>query len=166
MKFLLQLFKLHFNRLLKNKELAKHGVRVRMLGRWEELFPRDVQKPMHALMEKTKEHTKRNLTFLMAYDGKDEMQSAIGRIAALTTARPNLPVTEELVKQNLWTHDLPPVDLVIRTGGDPHWSAGLLMWDVAEAHLYFTKALWPDFSPEEFTRVVTEQIGIERRRGA
>jgi len=61
---------------------------------------------------------------------------------------------------------LPPVDLVIRTGGEPHWSSGLMMWDVADAQLYFTETLYPDFSAEEFKKAIKEYSETQRRMGA
>lgn len=77
-----------------------------------------------------------------------------------------LRINEKLIKNNLWTKDLPPVDLVIRTGGEPHWSMGMMMWDVADAQLYFTETLLPDFSVEEFKKAIEQYSKTERRMGA
>ena len=101
----------------------------------------------------------------MAYSGVDEMTAAIQKIAQLKIKDSKFEIDEKTVKENLWTKDLPPVDLVIRTGGEPHWSAGLMMWDVAEAQLYFTKTLWPDFSENEFKKTIEKYSEIERRMG-
>jgi undecaprenyl diphosphate synthase len=67
----------------------------------------------------------------------------------------------------LWTGTLPPVDLVIRTGceGDPHNSAGFMMWHTAYSQFYFTKTFFPDFSPEEFERAIKNFQKRERRFG-
>lgn len=162
-KFLFALFEQYFKALSKRKEIKKDKIRVRFLGRWEEIFPERVKKVMRSLIADTKNHDGRNLTFLMAYDGRDEMQAAFKKIASDKVSAKE--ITREKIKESLWTKDLPPVDLVIRTGGEPHWSAGLLMWDVAEAQLYFTKTFWPDFSPEEFEKALALYAKTERRHG-
>lgn len=160
--FLFELYRQNFEKLLKNKDIVKNQVRVRVLGRWEELFPEKTKKPIRKIMESTKNHDKLHLTFLLAYSGTDEMKTAIEKIAAKNAGQ---KITEEVVKNNLWTHDLPPVDLVIRTGGEPHWSAGFLMWDVAEAQLYFTKKYWPEFTPMEFKKALKYYSDTQRRFG-
>lgn len=162
-KFLLALFERMFLKLSKRKEIGKDGIRIRVLGRWEEIFPTRLKKVINNMVKSTENHSSLNLTFLMAYDGRDEMQAAIKNIAESGISPDK--ITREVIKQNLWTKDLPPVDLVIRTGGEPHWSAGLLMWDVAEAQLYFTKTFWPDFSPKEFEKALSLYAKTERRHG-
>jgi undecaprenyl diphosphate synthase len=74
-------------------------------------------------------------------------------------------ITPEIIKEHLYTRELPPVDFVIRTGGEPHFSSGFMMWDVADAQLYFTEKLWPDFSREELIKALTEFERRERRKG-
>ncbi|HEY4526174.1 MAG TPA: polyprenyl diphosphate synthase [Candidatus Paceibacterota bacterium] len=162
-KFLFAIFEQYFKTLSKREEIKKDKIRIQILGRWEEVFPERVKKVMRGLIEETRNHGGRKLTFLMAYDGRDEMQAAIKSIVGAGIAPQK--ITRETIKENLWTKNLPPVDLVIRTGGEPHWSAGLLMWDVAEAQLYFTNILWPDFSPEELKKALDLYAGTERRHG-
>lgn len=163
-KFLHQVFASSFGKLEnKMKDLKKHGIRVQVLGRWEELFPEKTKKIIHRLIKDTAGHDKRQLTFLMAYNGLDEMVSAFQTVVR-SGVKPE-EVDRETIKRSLWSAKLPPVDLVIRTGGEPHWSAGLMMWDVAEARLYFTETTWPDFTPEEFQKALNEYARTERRFG-
>ncbi len=162
--FLHKVFESAFKKLAgRMKDFKKHGIRVRFLGRWEELFPERSKKIMRKLIKDTETFNRRSLTFLMAYNGLDEMTSAIQAIVR-SGVKPE-EVDKELVKKSLWAGELPPVDLVIRTGGEPHWSAGLMMWDVAEARLYFTETTWPDFSPEEFRKALDIYDKTERRFG-
>ncbi|MDP3948992.1 MAG: polyprenyl diphosphate synthase [bacterium] len=174
-KFLMKIFEIYFRKLAKRKELHKDEIRIDILGKWREFFPEAAKKAMQSAIDETKKYKKRRLTFLMAYSGLDEMTSAIQKIANLV--RKNSPpaprlrragkikIDEKLIKANLWTKNLPPVDLVIRTGGEPHWSSGLLMWDVANSQLYFTETLFPDFSVAEFKKALENYEGTERRMG-
>ncbi|MDO8664166.1 MAG: polyprenyl diphosphate synthase [Candidatus Liptonbacteria bacterium] len=164
-KFLMKIFEIYFRKLAKRKELHKDEIKVDILGRWREFFPEATKKAMRLAIDETKKYKKRRLTFLMAYSGLDEMTVAINKIAELKVKSPKLKVDENLIKNNLWTKNLPPVDLVIRTGGEPHWSSGLLMWDVANSQLYFTETLFPDFSVAEFKKALENYGGTERRMG-
>ncbi len=77
-----------------------------------------------------------------------------------------MSATPETLKAHLWTRDLPPVDLMIRTGGEPHLSAGFMMWDMANAHLHFTDTLFPDFTPVELRGALDTFTARTRRLGA
>jgi undecaprenyl diphosphate synthase len=64
----------------------------------------------------------------------------------------------------LWTADLPPLDLVIRTSGEQRVS-NFLLWQLAYAELVFTEALWPEFRSRTFLESVLEFQRRERRFG-
>lgn len=171
--------------LLHDKDVHKQKIRVRFLGRWREKFPKRVWKAMEAVEEATRDYKSHMLNLLLAYNGTDEMlravQHIVERVQKLPPASPrvalgrsgdkggreggSVTVTSELIKQNLFTKDLPPVDLVIRTGGEPHLSNGFMMWDVADARLHFTDRLWPAFTPNDFDKALAEYAERERRFG-
>lgn len=163
-----ELFKVHFGKLLKNKRIFEKKIRVNIFGEWNKHFSPRIRKPMEELIEKTRKHDKFFLNFFIMYDGRIEMIEAIKKIAELARQEKNLKITPELVKKNLYTAELPPVDLVIRTGaqGDPHNSAGFMMWDTSYSQLYFTDVLWPYFGAEEFERALDNYAERERRKGA
>ena len=58
----------------------------------------------------------------------------------------------------------PPVDLLIRTGGERRLS-DFLLWESAYAELVFTRVMWPDFGEEDLRAAVREFRGRERRFG-
>lgn len=164
--FLISLINGEFQQLLKDALLNKNQIKVRILGRLRETLPEKTLKIIEKLMEKTEKHNLLSLTFLLAYNGTDEMTEAIKRIA-VAAKESAIKITSEAIRNFLWTKDLPPVDLVIRTGceGDPHNSAGFMMWHTANSQYYFTKTLYPDFTPEEFESAVHNFLQRERRFG-
>jgi undecaprenyl diphosphate synthase len=166
-KFLKEIYRAHFAQLLKTKDIYTFGVKVNIFGFWKELLDNRIKKPMEEVIEKTKDHQERFLNFLIGYNGTGEMMEAIKKIVKKSKTENALTVTPELIKENLWTHDLPAVDLVIRTGleGDPHWSNGFMMWDTADSQFYFTDTLWPDFGQKEFEIAVESFSRRERRFG-
>jgi len=165
-KFLIQLITEEFQRLLRDARVEKNKVKIRILGRFREILPAKTLRIIEKLMEKTEKYEIFSLTFLLAYNGTDEMVEAIKRITK-AFKESTIKITGHVIKNFLWTKDLPPVDLVIRTGceEDPHNSAGFMMWHTAYSQYYFTKTLYPDFSPEEFEGVIKDFIKRERRLG-
>ena len=163
--FLFKLFESNFKKLLKDKDIEKNKVKINVFGRWQEIFPKSLNNTIKEVIEKTEDYYNHQLTFLMAYSGVDEMTSAIQRIAELRIKNSGLKIDEKLIKNNLWTKNLPAIDLIIRTGGESHLSSGFMMWDIADALLHFTETLWPDFFVEKFKEVLADFGKIERRFG-
>ncbi len=165
---LLEIFRANFSRFLNYKRIHEKKVRVNIFGRWQEHFPKRVKKPLEKIIEETKNYNSYLLNFFMVYDGIDEMIEVVRRIVDQSKKDLRLKITTETIKKNLFTKDLPPVDLVVRTGveGDPHNSAGFMMWDTAYSQLYFTETLWPDFGEEEFLKALEDYERRERRMGA
>ena len=161
--FYFKLVKLAFNDFEKDSYAQKNQIKVDFLGSWEQMFPADVKEVLYRIKEKTKNYTRHFMTFLLAYDGRSEMLRALEKISK---DNPVTKVTPELLKDSLLTKNLPPVDLVVRTGGEPHWSAGFMMWDVADSQLYFTETLWPDFNKVELDKALSTYSSTHRRLGA
>jgi len=63
------------------------------------------------------------------------------------------------------TKNIPAVDYVIRTGGEPHLSDGFMMWDIQNAQLYFSEKNFPDFTDEELEKALEEYAKRGRRFG-
>ncbi len=165
-KFLFKVYADQFKRIANDKRIHQNKVRIDVLGRWREILPEETQKAIERAREATKDYNKYFLTFLLAYNGTDEMMACVRKIADLSKEK-TIKVTEKLIKENLWTKDLPPVDLIIRTGceDDPHISAGFMMWDAAYSQLYFTRTFLPAFGPKEFEEIIKDYSERERRKG-
>lgn len=166
LKFLFDVYTQQFKRTVIDKRIKENQVKVDVLGRWREVLPKETQLAIKEAIKTTQNYNKYFLTFLLAYNGTDEIEDCIKRIVNLAKKNP-VRITPSLIKANLWTKNLPAVDLVIRTGceGDPHNSAGFMMWDTAYSQLYFTKTLFPDFSPAEFEKIIRDYASRERRFG-
>ncbi len=163
-QFLFEIFEDYFKRLLKDEKVHEKKVRINVWGEWSEYFPESCKKAILQVIEATKEYNQFQANFLLAYSGVSEMVRAVrGVVEQVQSSK--LEVSTDLIKSNLYTQQLPPVDLVIRTGGEPHLSSGFMMWDVADAQLYFSENMWPAFSVEEFKRALDEYGERERRLG-
>lgn len=141
-------------------------IRFRAVGDFKHYLPDAIVRELRILEEYTAMHEGPYLTLLIAYDGVWEMCHAIEQIRNRNGDSLRTDISPKIIYTMLATSYLPMVDLFIRTGGEPHLSGGALMWQMQNAHLYFTDTLWPDFSSDELTRAVEQFRAREQRRGA
>lgn len=162
-KALLDIYKKYFTKMLEGQEIHENEVQVNFIGRWEEQFPDSLKQIIYSVIEKTKHYRKRILNFMLAYGGTDDMLYAMEKINAKYGK--GVKITMEIVKENLMTAKIPAVDYMIRTGGEPHNSAGFMMWDVADAQLFFSEDKFPDFDEKKYEEALEEYARRQRRFG-
>ena len=120
---------------------AANNIKVKHIGNAAAL-PRAIQMDIADIMKKTEHYTGTTMQLAINYGGKDEIIRAIKKLSG----RQLETLTEDAFEQLLDTAGVPPVDLVIRTGGEKRLS-NFLLWQTAYAEFYSTDILWPDFTP-------------------
>jgi undecaprenyl diphosphate synthase len=163
-KALLRIYETYFKKLLESEDIHKDEARIRFIGHWAEQFPDSLKQIMNECIETTKNYGKYFLNFFLAYSGTDEMRLAFQKVSSIL--KQGETVTDEMIKESLMTRELPPVDLLIRTGGEPHLSAGFMMWDMADAQLYFSDKYFPDFDEAAFREAMADYAARQRRFGS
>ena len=150
------------------KELAtfmKHNIRLNTIGDIASL-PKRATKELVEVMEKTKENTGMTLTLALSYGAREELKNAIQAISL--KVKNNIisaeNIDDTIINTHLYTHDLPDVDLLIRTSGE-HRISNFLLWQIAYAELYFTNVLWPDFNEQHLVEAILNYQNRERRFG-
>ena len=115
----------------------------------------------------TADNDRVHLTIALNYGGRDEVARASKRLARDVAAGQIDPesVDAETLARYLDTYVLPDPDLVIRTSGEARIS-NFLLWQSAYSEYEFIDTLWPDFSAEEFGKVVGRYSARDRRFGA
>jgi len=164
-EFLLNIFKKKFLKLSENEKIHKNKIKINIFGKWREQFPKEVKESMELAIKATKNYNSFFLNFFIAYSGTGEIVDAVKGIAKKIKSNPSFEVNKQLLKSCLLTRDLPSVDLMIRTGGEPHLSDGFMMWETANAQLYFFDKLWPDFTSADFREAIEDYGKRERRYG-
>ncbi len=155
--FLMSLLKTHLR-----SELAfyrENGIRVMHIGDKSGL-PAEI---IHEIDETTREtsHFSRTTTVLaINYGGQNEIIRAIKKIPQEKI----IDLTEQSFSTYLDYPDLPPVDFLIRTGGEKRIS-NFLLWQSAYAELFFSDILWPDWTGEHLSEAIREYQSRERRFG-
>ncbi len=144
------------------RDMKEKGVRVRFIGERGK-FAQDIQEGMEQMEEETKGNA-RTLWIALSYGGRAEILEAVKKISREKTKEEIENMREEDFSRILWTSDMPDPDIIIRTGGEMRLS-NFLPWQSVYSELFFTNTLWPDFSHEEFNKILEEYVRQERRRG-
>lgn len=140
----------------------KNGIRVEHIGDLDGL-PADVKSEIINAKKDTEHFTGTTCVLAINYGGRDEIVRGIKKILAEGVSVDS--VTEELVSKSLDIPYLPPVDLMIRTGGEERLS-NFLLWQCAYAEFIFTDTLWPDYNENEFFEDILKYQQRNRRFGA
>ncbi len=145
-----------------NKDYA---IRVMFSGRRDRL-PKDVLELMESLEENTKHHTQMILNVCVDYGSYTELTEATRQICQQVKNHEIEieNIDEHTIQQHLYTKELPPVDLLIRTSGEQRLS-NFLLWQVAYAEFYFTKKHWPAFKEKQFIQAIKNYQSRQRKFG-
>src|SRR3989304_3089304 len=156
-----------FREALKTKlqRLSEKGVRIRVIGdvSW---FPRDIVGKVKDMISMTKNNRAITVSFALNYGGRDEILRAVKKLfKEVASGKIKIEKIDEAeFGKHLDTYGIPDPDLIIRTGGELRLS-GYLPWQAVYAELYFTRVLFPDFSPKEFAKALVEYSKRDRRFG-
>ncbi|MCM8784271.1 MAG: isoprenyl transferase [Candidatus Omnitrophica bacterium] len=152
--------------LTKHKNLFKdYNVRFQVIGHWQELAE-DIQRQLVEITENTKNNSGMVLNVALNYGGRMEIVDAVKEIALAVRKGEILAegIDEKIFSNFLYTQGLPDPDLLIRTAGELRIS-NFLLWQISYTELYFSKKLWPDFTPRDLERAITVFQQRERRFG-
>jgi len=146
-------------------ELARHGVRVHVIGDRSE-FPRSLQEAIRYAEEATAGNDVLHLVGALNYGGRAEIVQAARCLAEAVWRGELTPegIGEAEVACRLQTHPLPDPDLIIRTAGEKRLS-NFLVWQSAYAELYFTDVLWPEFDRQALVEALRDYQSRVRRFG-
>ena len=151
-----------------NKEvklLHENNMRINIIGDISR-FSVQLQKMILQAQERTKNNTGLILNIAANYGGRWDIVNAVKKVIHKFEEN-NIKlddINEEVINQEISLCKLPPIDLVIRTGGEYRIS-NFLLWQIAYSELYFTDVLWPDFNKHTLNDAISEFSKRERRFG-
>ncbi|MBC7491893.1 MAG: di-trans,poly-cis-decaprenylcistransferase [Novosphingobium sp.] len=138
-------------------EFVANNVRLRIIGDYQVLAP-DLVTMIDDALAKTAHNRGTTLAIALNYGAQQE----IARAARAAAEKGE--ITPEAIEAELYTADMPPLDLLIRTSGEERLS-NFLLWQAAYAELWFSEVLWPDFTPAHLAQALEAFAARERRYG-
>ena len=146
--------------------MNEKGVRIRFSGRRDRKVPRRLLRQIEESEALTKKNRKLTLTIAFNYGGRAEIvdaaRAAVRRLLD-EGSRPD-ELTEERIANELYTRNLPELDLLVRTSGELRIS-NFLLWQSAYSEIYVTETLWPDFRRVHLLEAVVDYQRRDRRFG-
>ncbi len=147
------------------KTLQENNIRLTAIGCLQDL-PKKAYQELLEVIDKTKNNNRMTLTLALSYGSREEIVKVIKELT--DKVKNNIisveSIDESIINKHLYTHDLPDVDLLIRTSGEQRIS-NFLLWQIAYAELYFTDILWPDFKKNDLYEALINYQNRERRFG-
>jgi len=160
--YLMDLLVYYFNK--KLTRVCKEGIKVIFSGRREGLR-KEVKKAMDGIVERTKENKECILNICLNYGGQEEIVDAAIRVAKDIN---NHSIEENSLNREIFYkylyQDLPPIDLLIRTGGE-HRLSNFMLYQSFYAEIYFVDTYFPDFLEKEMDVAIDYYNGRDRRFG-
>lgn len=146
-------------------ELRQNGIRVNVIGVLDDM-PTSTRHAVEDLVRYTADGDRMTLTLALSYGARQDIVEAARSLAVRARAGLVLPeeIDESFFHRQMTTHDLPQVDLLIRTGGETRLS-DFLLFEAAFAELSFLPIMWPDFRPETLLQAIEAYGQKERRFG-
>jgi undecaprenyl diphosphate synthase len=145
-----------FERVLSKEKanLIKNNIKINFIGRLNDL-PNSLNEKMNELFESTKKNNKLILNIAINYGGRAEIIDALKSIS-LKIVEKKLEIeeiNENTIRDNLYTHNLPDPDLLIRTAGEMRIS-NFMIWQIAYSELWVTPVFWPDFDKNNLVEAI------------
>lgn len=146
-------------------ELHENRVRLRFIGE-RSAFSEALQQGMDEAEALTRNNDRMTVVVAVNYGGQWDIAAAARRLAAQVAAGQLQPeqITDARLGAEVCLADLPPPDLLIRTGGEQRLS-NFLLWQAAYSEFWFTPVLWPDFDATTLDQALAEYAGRQRRFG-
>lgn len=144
--------------------MNENGVRLKVAGD-KSRFSQPIQELITSAESNTAHNQSITLTVCANYGGRWDMIQAAQAWQKAHPEQTLQSMTEEDLEEYLSTSYAPPVDLLIRTGGESRIS-NFMLWQAAYAELYYTDHLWPDFTPDRLSEAIDWFHHRDRRFGS
>ena len=152
--FLFNLVNSYFKTELEN--VVKNGIKISIIGELNKL-PNKLKLILKKTVRKTKKNKKILVNLALNYGSKKELINTFKKIK-------NKKISENTMKNNLYTKNIPDPDILIRTGGKKRLS-NFMLWQLAYTELYFLDKLWPDFKFKDLIKILKHFYKIKRNFG-
>jgi undecaprenyl diphosphate synthase len=143
------------------KLFSQYDIRLKVLGQREGLDQK-ILNAMDKLVEETKDNASGTMAICLNYGGQNEIVNAVKQIVSSGVSADE--VTEELIADNLYGSEVPPVDVIVRTSGEKRLS-NFMLWRAAYSEFIFLNTLWPDMTKDDVTAILDEYTQRARRFG-
>ena len=142
----------------KIKILEKNKIKLKVIGE-KKAFSKKIKYLLNKTESKTSKNNVMQINLALNYGSKSELINAVKNMI-----KKKSKISEENIKNNLYTSDIPDPELLIRTGNTKRLS-NFLLWQIAYTEIFFEKKLWPDFTEYDFKKILINFRKLKRNFG-
>ena len=152
------LFNLLENFLLsKISEFNKQNIKLKIIGK--KIFSKKINTLLNKSEKKTSRNKKLQINLALNYGSKSEIVHSFNIIN-----KNKKKINEKNISKYLYTQNIPDPDLLIRTGNTKRLS-NFLLWQLAYSEIFFCKKLWPDFTINDYNKILSKFKNTKRNFG-
>ena len=155
-KYLFDLLEHYIDKEIKN--LIKKNIKLKIIGNISS-FPKTLKSKIKNIEQLTKNNNKIQINMALNYGSRQELIYSIKKIL-----KKSLIINEKNITKNLYTHDIPDPEILIRTG-DTKRISNFLIWQSIYTEIFFEKKMWPEFNQNDFYRIIKKYNKIDRNFG-
>ena len=153
------LFSLLRNYLKNNLEiLLKNKIKFKVLGNLNKL-PNDLKNSLNKAIKLTIKNKKIQINLALNYGSKDEILRSFKLVK-----KKSISINTKNIEKNFYTSNMPDPDILIRTGNTNRLS-NFMLWQLSYSEIFFIKKLWPDFTKNDFNKILIKFKKIKRNYG-
>ena len=154
--YLIRLLNKYIDKEISN--LLKKNIKINVIGDISP-FPNILKNKIKKIASLSKNNNKIQINMALNYGSRQEIIKAINSLN-----KNNLKINEKNINKFLYTHDVPEPEILIRTGNTKRIS-NFLTWQIIYSEIFFVKKMWPDFSKNDFYKIIENYKKIERKFG-
>ena len=154
--YLISLLNKYIDKEISN--LLKKNIKINVIGDISP-FPNILKNKIKKISSLSKTNNKIQINMALNYGSRQEIIKSINSLN-----KKNLKINEKNINKFLYTHDVPEPEILIRTGNTKRIS-NFLTWQIIYSEIFFVKKMWPDFSKNDFYKIIENYKKIERKFG-
>ena len=143
----------------KIDKLIKKNIKLKVIGN-QKKFSVNLKKILKISEKKTSTNNNLQINLALNYGSKEELLNAM-----INISKKKEKINIKNINKNLYTKRIPDPDILIRTGNTKRLS-NFLLWQIAYTEIFFEKKLWPDFTKNDYRKIINNFKNIKRNFGA
>ncbi len=140
------------------QNLLKKKIKIKIIGNIKP-FPKKLKLKLRKIEKLTKSNKKIQINMALNYGSRQEIISCFKKLN-----KNALKINEKNINKNLYTHNIPDPEILIRTGNTNRIS-NFLAWQIIYSEIFFEKKMWPEFTENDFYKIIRNYKKINRNFG-
>ena len=154
--YLFKLLNLYIKREINN--LIKKNIKIKTIGNIKS-FPTNLRLNIKKVETLTRHNDNIQINMALNYGSRQEIVEAVNRLK-----KKSMIINEKNIQKNLYTRNIPDPEILIRTGNTNRIS-NFLIWQSIYTEIFFIKKMWPEFTKDDFRRIIIKYKKIQRNFG-